>query len=452
MEVEGFVAEVLGEPAVALQYLTQSARQYLTLSRYRQAALTALHAAELARERSLPEPEDALAAAAQAVGNMPPASRDVYDRLRAFGRQPVAPAAPADRSPAAIGADRPAEASHEQVALEESLAAHLASGNPRGVTTTLYRLGRWHALHEQPRAAVDYFIANAVLERLLHLDMSDREDALGGLQHLRKQLPPGTVEAALAATEAGPPALIAPLVGAFPPARWSWLVRCVAAELDGQAVVEPEPEERQGEQAFQAWLDHSVSMTVLLARFRGRADPAASERWAVDMDEVAEDIERQVGPDGEGRELVLLTRGLAAIARGAAPEAVAPTVPPPFTEIIEQIAEVAQQPVWQHPGMWPLDYLVEDASQRAVRGLRIHDDHRATRLANLSYRFQLMALDLGEQERLHPIGRFLEALGQLMLNGGEDLPTVDPPLDEPFGAVLAAIRAAGRDATDTARE
>jgi hypothetical protein len=449
MEVEGYVAEALNEPEVALQYFTQGARQYLALSRYRQAARTALHAGELARAKGLPVPEDALGAGAQAIGNMPPASRDVYERLRALGRQPVPPTALHHPEPAAAGFSAEAEAAHERVALEQSLAAHLANGNPSGVTTTLYRLGRWHALHHEPRAAVDYLIANAVLERLLHLDIGDREDALGGLQRVRKQLPPGTVEAALAATEAGPPALIASLVGEVPAARWSWLVRSVAAELDGNPVVEPEPEENSGEQGFQTWLDHSVSMTVLLARFRGRTDAAACERWAVGMDEVAQEIEGQVGPEGEGRELVLLARGLAAISRGATPAEVAPSVPPPFTSIIERIAAVAQRPVWQHPGMWPLDYLVEDASQRAVRGLRIHDNHRATRLANLAYRFQLMAIDLNEEERLRSIGRFLEALSQLMLNDGDQLPALNPPLEEPFGAVLAATREAGRAITIT---
>lgn len=453
--VEGYVAEAVEEPAVALDYFTRSARQYVELARYREAALTSLHAVEMAREHELPDAEAALTIAAQAVGNMPPASRDVYARLAALGRQP-APLATGRQGGGPVGlvagaGEMRSEADGERAALQEMLAAHLASGNLRGVALALYRLGRWHASHEESRAAVDYLIANAILERVLELPMDDREDALGGLQHLSKQLPPGTVQAALTAAESGPSPMLAPLLGEMPPARWQWLVRSVATEVAGQPVVEPEPAEQDGN-GFSAWIEHVATMSALIVRFRERAAPAKCEQWATSLDETAQEIAPQVGPNGEGREVITLANGLAALARGQTVEEVAVTVLPPFNELIEQIGEIAQRPVWHHPGSSPLDFLVEQAAQRAVRGLRVHDEHRTTRLRNLVFRFELMMLDLRQHEQLHPIAQFLDALSQLLLADGERMPTIDPPLAEPFGAVLASVYEAGKAAMPASGE
>src|SRR5262249_21163899 len=152
------------------------------------------------------------------------ASTDLVARLRALGREPVAPTAQASAT-----ASSPRDAAHgERDALAQALAAHAANGNLRGAATTLYRLGHWHMAHEERRAAVDYFIANAVLERLLELSMEDREDALGALASLQEQLPVGSVQAAFAATETGPSPLMRQLLGEIPLPRWRWLVRSVA--------------------------------------------------------------------------------------------------------------------------------------------------------------------------------------------------------------------------------
>jgi tetratricopeptide (TPR) repeat protein len=440
MEVEGYVAEAVEEPKVALGYFTRAAQQYLDLGRYRHAALAALHGVEMAREKNVPSAEDALAIAARAVGAMPAASTDTRTRLAHLGAEPVPPAP--ERVSGAEG--QASGMVDERAVLESALAAHLASGNARGVALALYRLARWHADHEAPRAAVDYFIANAVLERMLQLTMNDREDALDALQHLRETLPAGAVEAALAAAESEPPPMLAPLLEGLPAPRWRWLVRSVASEVEGRPVVEPEPHAADGSYSFEEWLDHVASMAALIVRAGDRADRAQCERWAVGLDETAADMQERVPEDQGRREVLSLVTGLAALCRGTNPQEVIPTVLPPFNQIVEQIIALAGEPVWQHPGNWPLDFLVENAAQRAVGGLRLHDEHRATRLANLGFRFDLMALDLNAQERLRPIGAFLQALSQLVRADGDLESLAQPPLEEPFDAVLAAVAAAGK--------
>ena len=114
------------------------------------------------------------------------------------------------------------------------------------------------------------------------------------------------------------------------------------------------------------------------------------------------------------------------------------------THRFSRLFELATVPVWQHPGNFPFEFLVERAAQRAVRGLRIDDEHRAIRLENLALRFDLMALDLREHDELQPFARFLDALSQLMRNQGTSLPMLDPALEAPFDAMLAAVYEAGQ--------
>lgn len=453
LETEGWVAEALGERKIALDYFTRAAKQYLELGRYRLAALTGLHAAEQTHESHLEGADEALTLAAQAVGAMPPASQDVYQRLQRLGRQPIQPA-PSDaetRDGQSFARDNGSQQpglleKTEQAALEDTLTAHMTNGNIRGVAMALYRLGRWYALHEQPRAALDYLISNAILERLLQLPMDDREDALHILTSLQEKLPPGTIAAALAAAERGPSALLAPLLGEMPAKRWRWLMQSVAADLAEKPAVEPEPEEDGQGHGFNAWLEHVASMTALIVRFRERTDLERCERWAEGLGETAAEIEAHLGPEGQGREPATLARGLAALARGASPEEVAQQVLPPFNEVIEQITAIAEEPVWRHPGSTPLDFLVEQAAQRAVRALRMQDEHRQSRLANLAWRFELMSLDLQEHKQLQPIEQFMQALGTLLLADAATPPAIDPPLQEPFATILAAIHEAGRQA------
>lgn len=444
LAVEGYVAEAVEAPSVAIDYLTRSARQYLELARYRDAARTALHAAELAKAGQ-GDGEEALALAARAVGNTPPSSRDLRQRLAALGRQPIQPA-PEGRPPATSTS---ASTDPERAHLQETLEAHIAHGNVRGVALALYRLGRYAMEHDEPRAAVDYLIANAAVERILELGMSDREDALGALQRLQEELPPGTVQAALLATESAPPRAIAPLMDGYPPAKWRWLVRAIAAEVAGKPVVEPEPVEREQGGGFEEWLDHVASMTALVLRFRDQADPAGVERWAATMDETAAEIEQELKPGVEGHEIVDFARGLAALSRGTPPEQIIPTVPAPFDDPLQQIIATSKEPLWHHPGISSQEFLVEQAAQRAVAALRHHDEHRARRLVNMTFRFELMALDLRTQEPLVPIADFVGALAALLTADGAKLPQLNAPLEAPFDAVLAAVYEAGKQPEPT---
>jgi tetratricopeptide (TPR) repeat protein len=446
VETEGWVAEAAGHTDAALDYFVRAAKQYFELGRYRFAALTSLHAAELSREQGGEGAEATLEVAALAVGAIPPASQDVYQRLERLGRRPVSvPETTSDSD--ATGADGQPESAlleqQERAALEEMLAAHLHTGNSRGVAMALYRLGHWYAIHDQPRAALEYLIADAVLERLLQLSMDDREDALNILKRLRQKLPPGTISAALAAATHGPSTLLTPLLDKLPGGRWRWLVQSVANEMEDRPVVEPEPVEDDPQPAFEAWLEHAASMTVLIVRFREHIDADRCELWVSGLDEMADDIDNQLGPSGEGHELATLARGLADLARGADVAAVGQQVLPPFNPVIEQVVAVAKLPVWQHPGSSPLDFLVEQAAQRAVRGLRIRDETRSTRLANLGWRFELMTLDLEQHEQTQAIGSFLTTLSRLMLADGEMTAVGEMSLQEPFGTILTAISEAG---------
>jgi tetratricopeptide (TPR) repeat protein len=435
LAVEGYVAEAADAPEAAIDYFTRSATQNLALGRYRSAALVALHGAELAQAHN----QDATALldlAARAIGYMPPASRDVRARLATFGRAPIDPPPPGHIDPAV--AAEPGDASaNERKALEDTLQAHIATGNARGVALALYRLGRWHDDHQAPRAAVDYFILNAMLERILQMPMNDREDALNALRDLDTRLPAGTVEAALRATEAGPPPWLAPLVSQMPPARWAWLVRAVAAELRTGAAVEPEPHPADERDSFGEWVDSVASMAALLVRHGAEVDSARRATWAGIIDEQAQALQRQAGDDPQAGRILSFMRAIAALARGVPPAEV--TAQPPFADVLAQIIRTAQRPVWQHPGLAPLEFLVEDCAQRAVRALRQHDEHRAERLANLTLRYDLMLVDLRSRDQLAPIASFVAALSQFVASGGAALPTPEPPLVAPFDAILVAV-------------
>jgi tetratricopeptide (TPR) repeat protein len=446
VESEGWVAEAAGHTDAALDYFVRAAKQYLELGRYRFAALTSLHAAELSQEQGGEDSEKALVVAALAVGAMPPASQDVYQRLERLGRSPVTvPETTSDSE--ASSADGRQEAAllsqQERASLEEMLAAHLHTSNARGVAMALYRLGHWYATHSQPRAALDYLISNAVLERMLQLSMDDREDALNILKGLRPKLPPGTISAALTAATHGPSALLSPLLDKLPAERWRWLVQGVGNDIEGRPVVEPEPVDDDPQQAFEAWLEHAASMTGLIVRFRERIDADRCTLWVSGLEEMAENVDNHLGPSGEGHELATLARGLADLARGADVVAVGQQILPPFNPVIEQVVAVAKLPVWQHPGSSPLDLLAEQAAQRAVRGLRIRDDNRSTRLATLAWRFELMTIDLEQDEQTQAIGSFLTALSKLMLADGEITAVGELSLQEPFSTILSAISAAG---------
>lgn len=433
LAVEGYVAEAADAPEAAIDYFTRSATQNLALGRYRSAALTALHGAELAQVHN----QDATALldlAARAIGYMPPASRDVRARLATFGRTPIDPPPPGQIDPAM--AAEPSDASaNERKALEDTLQAHITTGNARGVALALYRLGRWHDDHEAPRAAVDYFILNAMLERILQLSMNDREDALNALHALDERLPAGTVDAALRATEAGPPPWLAPLVSKMPPARWAWFARSVGSELRTGAAVEPEPQDERD--TFGEWVESVASMAALLVRHGAEVDSARRATWAGIIDEQAQDLQSRAGSDPQAAPILSFMHAIAALARGVPPAEV--TAQPPFDDVLNQIAHSAQHPVWLHPGLSPLEFLVEDCAQRAVRALRLHDEHRAERLANLSLRYDLMLVDLRSREQLAPVADFVAALSQLVASQGTTLPTPEPPLVAPFDAILAAV-------------
>ena len=434
LAVESRVARAADEQTIADDYQLRAARQYLALGQYRHAATLASSLVERLGPEEAPTAEEALTIAARAVGQMPETSHDAYARLRALGREPTAPTESGVQEPGSRDA-----AQDERIALEELLAAHITHGYAHAVATVLYRLGRWHAQHEQPRAALDYLISNAILERALTLPLSDREDALGALMELETRLPTGTVQSALAAAERGPSSMLEPLLAEVPAPRWQWLVRCVATELAGKPVIEPEPEGEESDD-FEGWVNHVAPMVALVLRFRDQSAPEKRARWTQPFDEMAAEISAQMPDEEPGkREILSLVGAFAALCREGDPAVVAESVLPPFDELVRQIIAISQEPVWEHPGMWPLDYLVEDAAQRAVRALRIHDEHRSSRLQNLAFRYELMAIDLRTNQDIWRITQFIEALRALVLDEGKKLPHMIPPLEEPFDAILQGV-------------
>lgn len=454
--VEGCFAEAHKVMDVALDHFTQAARVYNDLGYYRDAAVIGLHAAEMAREAGLKEPEEALTVAARAAGELPEASRDVHERLAALGRQPIAP------SPGQIfnlngengdAAGEKAQSRKELETLEGILQSHIANGNIRDTAAMLYRVGLWHDKHNEQRAAIDYFIWSALLERLMRRPIEEREDAIGRLAYAREHSPAGAVDAAFAVVEREVPALLNPLLGEISTALWSWLVRAVAAESAGEPVVEPEPEPGQedGRAAFQSWLDHNVSMTVLLVRFRDQIDPAQCADWFAYLDDVVRSMEEQAGNGEGGQEILSLVRALAALSQGASIEETLKVVLPPFDQIIQQIGALSQEPIWRHPGGWPFDFMIEDAAQKAVRALRLHDEHRPRRLANLALRYRLMTIDLYKENELQSLARFLEILAELVLAEGA-MPAIEPPLRAPFSTILTAIHNAAASTAATSAE
>ncbi|HZR43555.1 MAG TPA: hypothetical protein VFB12_25800, partial [Ktedonobacteraceae bacterium] len=442
-EVEGRVAARLQRPQTAIEHMTQAARLYLDLGCYRDAAETALYAAEVGREANIELPGEMLDLAAQAVGQLPPTSQDLYQKLASFDRLPIEPTAEAQASDITSAQEQDQKDLHT---LENLLQQHIAQGHIVDVGMTLYRLAVWHGGHNQMRAAIDYLVAEAALERLMKLPLDEREDAIRTLRGLRKDLPDNTIESALAAAQSGPPSWMLPLFPEISQRYWEWIIRGIEAEVADRPFVEPEPDEQEAGSSFHDWLNHAGSMTALILRFPAQCSPEERASWAEAMDETEREIanHNSDAPRAEIEPVLSLIRGFAALARGSSVAEVTASVLPPFTGIITQTDEIAQKPVWFHPDASPIDFLVEQAAQKAVRSLRNHDKERNRRLKNLALRYKLMAIDLREQEPLVPMAHFLDALRELVLLDGKQLPTLEQPLDKPFDAILTAVFESGQ--------
>jgi hypothetical protein len=441
-EAEGRIAARTQRPQPAVEHLTRAARLYLDLGNYRDAALTALYAAEVAQEAKIELPAETLDLAAQAVGELPATSQDAYQKLAAFGRQPVAPSTNAQEGEITSAQELEQQ---ELCTLQDLLQEHVMQHHYADISMMLYRLATWHARRNQMRAAVDYLIAEAALERLMKLPSHEREDAIKALSSLREDLPDATIEFALAAAQNGPPSWLHPLLPDISLDHWRWTMRGIEAEITDRPFVEPEPRKEDARSNFNDWLNHCGGMTALILRFYNQCDPQEFVSWAEAMDDNAEEIasHNSSAPKEEIEPVLSLVRGFAALARGSSVEEVATSVLPPFTGIITQTAEIAKSPVWFHPDASPIDFLVEQAAQKAVRALRNHDKGRSRRLKNLALRYKLMTIDLREQEPLVPMARFLDALREVVLSEGEQLQTLEQALDAPFDAILAAVVESG---------
>lgn len=455
LEVEGYAAEQFKALPAAVDYFTRSAKVNDELGCAREAAEIALHAAELAREHQLPDPEEALNIAAHAVGELPPTSQDLYQRLAALGRKPLEPASVEVEQSAETPEQLHEQENRKELAnLEELLQGHLRNGLYQGITSALFRLGVWHDSHNQARAALDYFIWSAALERLRHFSSEERESALNALKHLSKKMPEGSVTAALRAAESSPPTQLLPMLTDLPVDQWQWTLQAIATEVLGKPVVEPVPAGKDARVRFEEWLDHYVSMTILLVRFRDQVDQAKEakiETWARMMEDLlqlqADNATHETPESQQGfEEFSSLVHGLAALARGSALDEVQQNIAGSFKPLIDQIRHLAQKPVWQHPGNWPLDFMVEQVAQKAVKALRRHDDFRAKRLANLAFRYELMTIDLRQHDELNAIANFFSALTALLQNDGQSLPDDASELEEPYTSILTAVMQSGLEA------
>jgi len=436
-EAEGRVAVKLQHVQTAVEHLTQAAGLYLDPGCYRDAAESALYAAEIAYAAKLELPFEGLDLASQAVGQLPLASRDLYQRLAVFDRQPGVLAPNGLKSVIASAHDQDQQ---ELRTLEELLQQHIALRHYVDINMVLYRLAIWHSSHNQTRTAVDYLVAEAALERLMKRPFDEREEALGALGRLHKDLPENTVAASFAAMQSGPPNWMLPLFPRIPLAHWRWILHGIEAEIADRPFVEPKPQEQDGSAVFNDWLSHSSGMAALILRFYQRLDPLEFVCWAEKMDEQAKLIADEASSASrreEAEPIISLARGFAALARGTCIAEVTAAVLLPFKDVIARVAEIAQKPIWFHPDASPIDFLVEQAAQEAVRALRCHDKERNSGLKNLALRYKLMAIDLREQESLVPFAHFLDILHDLVLLDGERLPTVK--LDAPFDAILSAI-------------
>lgn len=456
LKVEGYMAEQHNAPQAALDYFTRSAKIFEELGCSRDAAEIALHAVEMAREHQLTETTAVLAIAARAVGELPPASHDLYERLAALGVEPVVPtASETTGSPETAEQLRAEEERKELADLEEILHAHLQNGLFQGITSALFRLGVWYDSHDQTRAALDYFIWAAALERLRRFPGEERQDALHAFKVISSKLPEGSINAALRAAESAPPTQLMPMLTHLPIEQWQWTLQAIATEITGKPVVEPEPENKDRQARFEEWAEHCASMSALIVRFYARLDPDRYASWITSLTEIAQEWENAAGEqkDQPGhREIISFVRGMAELGQGSPVAEVAEKTYPPFKQTIEQIGEIAALPVWQHPGNAPLDFMIEQAAQKTVRALRIHDSHRATRLANLALRYELMTLDMREHEELNNGTRFLAALCVLLRGDGQLASTSEPALEEPFASILQAVAQAGLEPDKTGDE
>jgi hypothetical protein len=225
--------------------------------------------------------------------------------------------------------------------------------------------------------------------------------------------------------------------------------------MAGNPVVEPEPWPQQSQQRFEEWVDYFASMTTLILRFRTRIAPEKLTIWIDNLQEHIQDTEsrltEQRSQAGEeeirGAETLLaFLRGLTKLAQGTEPAEVQTSVPRPFDQIIAQISRSARVPVWQQPGNAPLDFMVEQVAQKAVKALRRHDQKRASRLALLAFRYELMTIDLRKHAQLMSIVNFLDVLSTFLYNDGQPTDSTKnaSTLEEPYRAILAAIYQEGQ--------
>jgi tetratricopeptide (TPR) repeat protein len=234
--VEAHLALACDDIARAVSFLTQSARISLEFTLFRDAAHSALQAAELARSAHLPEPIQALSFASQAARMLPPASFDIVQRLRSFSHRPAF--SPSETLLSAEPMTQDLLEEREMAVLKTSLRVSLASGHFPLVSLLLFMLARVYLEQgRELRQVINYLVWHIALERFRASSLS-LDSSLSLLSTLRDDydLADEVDEALFALASAPPPAWLTWLCEDLSADRWGALITSLLHFLSGDSL------------------------------------------------------------------------------------------------------------------------------------------------------------------------------------------------------------------------
>ncbi len=202
-EVEAHLALADNLPERAVSFFSQAAYIYLEFALHRDAVLSALQAAELARSAHLSDSAHALSLASQAARMLPSLTPDLVQRFTAFSCQLFPSSSALLLSPQSVTYKQLRD--RELAVLKSSLRISLACVHPPLVSLLLLLLAHAHLkLESDFHLAVSYLVWHIILEYTYRSSLP-LDDSVALLIRLRNEHEPTLVDGILRALLVSPP-------------------------------------------------------------------------------------------------------------------------------------------------------------------------------------------------------------------------------------------------------